>query len=71
LGKKKNVEKKREEFRVEKDRLEEVMKNKTEEILKRYQNERQRMIDRQYEHLLDLPKKCRKDFRIRKAKKIR
>jgi len=47
------------------------MKNKTEEILKRYQNERQRMIDRQYEHLLGLPKKCRKDFRIRKAKKIR
>ena len=42
-------EKKREEFRLEKDRLEEVKKKKAEEIMKRQQNERQKMIDRQYE----------------------
>ena len=50
-------EKKREEFRLEKDRLEEVKKKKAEEILKRQQNERQKMIDRQYEYLLGLQKK--------------
>ena len=50
-------EKKREEFRLEKDRLEEVKKKKAEEILKRQQNERQKMIDRQYEYLLGLKKK--------------
>ena len=50
-------EKKREEFRLQKDRLEEVKKKKAEEIMKRQQNERQKMIDRQYEYLLGLQKK--------------
>ena len=50
-------EKRREEFRLQKDRLEEVKKKKAEEILKRQQNERQKMIDRQYEYLLGLQKK--------------
>ena len=50
-------EKKREEFRLEKDRLEEIKKKKAEEILKRQQNERQKMIDKQYEYLLGLQKK--------------
>ena len=50
-------EKRREEFRLQKDRLEEVKKKKAEEIMKRQQNERQKMIDRQYEYLLGLQKK--------------
>ena len=50
-------EKKREEFRLQKDRLDEIKKKKAEEILKRQQNERQKMIDRQYEYLLGLQKK--------------
>ena len=50
-------EKKREEFRLEKDRLEEIKKKKAEEILKRQQNERQKMIDKQYDYLMSLQKK--------------
>ena len=46
-----------EEFRLKKDRLEEIKKKKAEEILKRQQEERQKMIDKQYENLLNMQKK--------------
>ena len=57
LIKEREEEKKIEEFRLAKEKLEDVKKKKAAEILKRQQNERQKMIDKQFEVLMGLKQK--------------